>query len=111
MNGPLHTNDSILVCGSPNFGERRQRPIELNQDDPGLGGLRQRRLARLHRHARLPRRHPADAAVERRAGGAADAGYVFSGETTIVFNGNTMNVTNGGTHGLEAAAPRAAWST
>ena len=27
---------------------------------------------------------------------AAEAGYVFSGETTIVFNGNTMSVTNGG---------------
>ena len=27
---------------------------------------------------------------------AADAGYVFSGETTIVLNGNSMNVTNNG---------------
>ena len=42
---------------------------------------------------------------------AADAGYVFSGETTIVLNGNSMNVTNGGTHGVEAAAARAASST
>ena len=69
VNGPLHSNDSILVCGSPNFGNDADDRIELNQDEPGLGLLRQRRHPGLHRHAQLPRRHPADAAVERRARG------------------------------------------
>ena len=42
---------------------------------------------------------------------AADAGYVFSGETTIVLNGNSMNVTNNGSTVSEAAAAERGRST
>jgi Tfp pilus assembly protein PilX len=35
VKGPLHTNDSIIVCGSPTFGRVAQDAIELNGEDPG----------------------------------------------------------------------------
>ena len=92
VNGPFHTNDSILVCGSPDFGNDVTDAIELNQVEPGLEfGLRQRRHPGLHRarvtypaascrcRSRTPSSRP-----------SADAGYVFSGETTIMLNGSSM---------------------
>jgi len=38
VNGPLHTNDSIWVCGSPTFGRDARDAIELNEQSPGWIG-------------------------------------------------------------------------
>ncbi|MDQ3870662.1 MAG: hypothetical protein M3301_03475, partial [Chloroflexota bacterium] len=35
INGPLHTNDELLVCGSPTFGRASQDKIEMSADAPG----------------------------------------------------------------------------
>lgn len=35
VNGPLHTNDEILICGSPKFGRRPSDMIEVSAGAPG----------------------------------------------------------------------------
>ena len=61
VNGPLHSNDSILVCGSPNFGNDAGDSIELNQESPGWvecgGGGTPDFIGTL----KYPGGHPADA--------------------------------------------------
>ena len=49
--------------------QRRRRHDRAQPGQPGLGLLRRWRHPRLHRHAQVPRRHSADAAVELRARG------------------------------------------
>jgi hypothetical protein len=97
VNGPLHSNDSILVCGSPNFGNDAGDSIELNQDSPGWvacgGGGTPDFIGTLKYPGGILPMPQSNSELE----ASADAGYVFSGETTIVFNGTSMNVTNGGT--------------
>ena len=98
VNGPLHTNDSILVCGSPNFG--RVTPtgdaIELNQDSPGwfasCGGSSPDFQGTVDYPAGVLPMPQSNASLA----DAADTDYVFTGETTIKLNGSSMNVTNGG---------------
>ena len=92
--GPLHTNDSLLICGSPTFGTDANDLIELNGSSPGWesscsaspnfdgtvvhpGGI----LPMPQTNAELAQ--------------SADPAYTFTGETRLIFNGDTMTV-NGG---------------
>lgn len=38
INGPLHTNDSLLICGSPTFGRSAADVIEVSDSAPGWVG-------------------------------------------------------------------------
>jgi hypothetical protein len=38
QNGPLHSNDTLLVCGSPTFGRDTNDKIEIAQPKPGIVG-------------------------------------------------------------------------
>jgi hypothetical protein len=97
VNGPLHTNDSILVCGSPNFGNDANDLIELNQVDPGWvdcgsGSTPDFIGTRVYPGGILPMPQ-SNAELE----ASADSGYVFTGETTLVFSTGSVSVTNNGT--------------
>jgi Tfp pilus assembly protein PilX len=35
MHGPMHSNDSYLYCGTPQFGDDKTHKIESSQGDPG----------------------------------------------------------------------------
>ena len=92
----MHSNDSILICGSPIFGNDAGDSIELNQDSPGWvscgsGGTPTFTGTLKYPGGVLPMPQ-SNSELE----AVADAGYVFSGETTIVLTGASMNVTNNG---------------
>jgi hypothetical protein len=94
INGPLHTNDDLLICGSPDFG-RADKPDRIEISGPasdgwtaGCSGASPNFVGTV--------RHPAPTlAVPTSNTALADAalpGYLFSGKTTITFNG-TSNMT------------------
>src|SRR5690606_33710911 len=94
--GPLHTNDSILVCGSPQFGRNVNDMIELNQASPGY--FTSGSCGSSSPNWAGTREHPAGILPmpSSNAELAAAADYTYTGETTIVFNGSSMSVTNNG---------------
>ncbi len=96
VNGPFHSNDSILICGSPTFGDDANDAIELNQDSPGWVSCGSGGSPNFIGTVRYPGGilpiPQSNSALE----ASADAGYVYSGETVITLNGTSMTVTNGG---------------
>jgi hypothetical protein len=92
--GPVHSNDSLLICGSATFGRNERDSIELNEQAPGYVG-------------------PSGCDPEPEFGGTviypsgqlgmppsnlgiadlAAAGYAFSGRTKIHLQGTSMTVT------------------
>jgi Tfp pilus assembly protein PilX len=97
IDGPFKTNDSISVCGTPTFGRDANDAIELNGDSPGwvsgCSGSTPNFQGTVDWPAGALPMPQSNSELE----AAADAGYVFNGETKIVFNGTTMTVTNNGT--------------
>jgi Tfp pilus assembly protein PilX len=94
LEGPLHTNDSLLICGSPTFGKDSNDLIELNGDPPGwtnsCGASPNFQGSVTYPGGILPMpQSNAELAT------AADDDYKFDGETTILLQGNSMSV-NGG---------------
>ena len=93
--GPFHSNDSIMTCGSPTFGRTSQDRIEVSGPSPGwrsasgcsgsptFTGLWAPNSPLLT----LP---PSEAALKDKT----DAGYVFTGRTTLVLGATSMTVTN-----------------
>lgn len=90
--GPLHTNDSIMVCGSPTFGRDSRDSIELNEqspgyvspgcsDDPNFVGT----LTYPSGQLELP---PSNAEIA----ALVDDDYHFHGRTRIELDGATMTV-------------------
>jgi hypothetical protein len=92
INGPLHTNDDLLVCGTPVFGRTPLDEIEISgpqangwQDNscsaaPEFKGTKRHRAPYLE----VPTSNDRLKTV---------ADYVFTGQTTIVFDGeNSMDV-------------------
>lgn len=93
IKGPLHTNDSILVCGSPTFGRHGQDAIELNGSSPGyvkasgctLNPDFDGEVIYPAGQMELP---PSNMALQ----SLAQTGYLFQGKTQIEFTGTTMKV-------------------
>jgi type II secretory pathway pseudopilin PulG len=97
INGPLHTNDDLLICGSPDFG-RADKPDRIEISGPEPNGWTDRTGCAGNPNFVGTVRHPAPTltvpASNSRLKDAALPGYLFTGQTTIVFNGtNTMTVT------------------
>ena len=96
IRGPLHTNDSLLTCGTPEFG----RP--LKNDRIGIVGETANGQGWVSGCVGSPVfsgvvRNPAGPlnvpSSNSRLKDAALTGYVFTGQTDITFNGtNTMRV-------------------
>jgi Tfp pilus assembly protein PilX len=93
IDGPLHTNDQMLICGTPRFGRNGNDSIEASDPQgwrgnggcagsnpnfvgkyvPGAGGLS------------LP---PSNSQLKN----VVDPGYTFTGRTTVEFVGNKVKV-------------------
>lgn len=97
VNGPLHTNDDIVVCGSPTFGRNSSDSVEVSAPAPGYssGGCSgtPNFLGTFRTDAKLlnlPATNTTLSAV-------AQPGYLFTGITQITLNSSSMTVTSGGT--------------
>ncbi len=107
IKGPLHTNDSIRVCGAPTFGRNSRDAIEIvgtpaYETSPSAAARRPTRTSRA-RSSTPPRQlgmPPSNAELAN----IAETDYRFTGSTEITLNGDSMTVKNTDTYG---AAPTA----
>jgi hypothetical protein len=95
--GPLHTNDSVLICGSPQFGRTLRDMIEINGPDDAnngfvsnCGGSSPDLRGTLDQPAGTLGMPPSNGAIKE----VTDASHRFLGVTTIELQGNTLMVTN-----------------
>lgn len=91
IDGPLHTNDDILVCGNPTFGRTSQDSIEVSgsgwrQNCSGSPNI----LGTWKPNSPVLTPPPSSTALKQ----IADSSYIFRGRTTIVLASNQMTVTN-----------------
>jgi hypothetical protein len=98
IRGPLHTNDDLLTCGTPEFGRAdKEDVIEIHGPAPGgytasddCGGA-----PVFHGPVRQPAEHLPVPTSNAGLKDAADDDYVFQGKTKIVFDGTqNMQVTS-----------------
>jgi Tfp pilus assembly protein PilX len=117
VNGPMHTNDNILVCGTPKFGRLTDalgNPArdKIEVSDPNPPGYRNNgctgsptvrptgnTLKTGATELTLP---PSNGSLST----IAKPAYVFTGETTIRLNGSTLTVTDHSGAGGAANGPR-----
>jgi type II secretory pathway pseudopilin PulG len=101
INGPLHTEDELAICGSPVFGRPgRNDSIEVvalapghsNQGNAGCpdNPVFNTSSGRLNTHAASIQPPPNNSQLKL----IALPSYQWTGQTDIVLNGNTMTVTN-----------------
>jgi hypothetical protein len=93
VKGPLHTNDSVLVCGSPTFGRDNKDAIELNGSSPGYEasggcGLNPDFDGTVVYPAGQMELPPSNTALQH----LAQPGYLFQGKTQIVIDDSSMQV-------------------
>ncbi|HMJ04424.1 MAG TPA: hypothetical protein VK506_15895 [Conexibacter sp.] len=91
IDGPLHTNDDILVCGTPTFGRTAQDSIEVSgsgwrQGCSGTPNI----LGTWKPFSPVLTPPPSSTSLKQ----IADARYLFRGTTTIELQSNQMTVTN-----------------
>jgi hypothetical protein len=93
INGPLHTNDNILTCGSPKFGRTKDDRIESGagwvrasgcSGEPDFQGTWNPASDALN----VP---PTNAGLAN----VAEPQYTYTGKTTIRLKNTTMDVTTG----------------
>jgi hypothetical protein len=98
INGPFHSNDDILLCGSPSFGSSDDSD-RVEVSGPGQGGNGYRSSC----SGSNPNFNPSlisnaatfDApATNSSLKQLADPAYTFTGPTDITFNGSSMSVKN-----------------
>jgi hypothetical protein len=95
VNGPFHSNDSIMVSGTPDFGrtgknDRVEAPAWRGSGAAPIFHTASGTLNTTANPLTLP---PSNVEVKAQA----DAAYVYKGPTTITLKGTTMDVTTGGT--------------
>jgi hypothetical protein len=90
IRGPLHTNDDLLVCGTPEFGRPGEDDvIEIHGPGEDNTGYVQSCTGSpvFHGPVRTPAEHLPVPTSNTRLREAADAEYVFAGKTEIRFDG------------------------
>jgi hypothetical protein len=93
VSGPLHTNDSIWVCGGATFGRTAKDAIELNGEAPGyiqIGSCTP--TPNMLGEVDHPSGQMALPPSNQELLDIVDPAYVFKGRTKIKFNGETMTV-------------------
>jgi Tfp pilus assembly protein PilX len=99
MNGPMHTNDSFLFCGTPQWGRSAADRIEVSADPPGYYstpgssgcGTKPNIKGTFDSDTPQMKMPPSNDKLEATA---TATGQVFTGKTTIRFLGDgTMAVT------------------
>jgi Tfp pilus assembly protein PilX len=104
--GPLHTNDDLLLCGSPTFGRRSTDNVEVSSPPPGWAqsygcGGSPNMLGTFKTTSPVLTMPSTNASLS----AVAQPGYTFTGTTTIVLNGTTMTVTNSAANLTNATMP------
>jgi hypothetical protein len=94
--GPMHTNDNVLICGSPTFGRTTRDAVEINGPQPwvpagGCGTSTADVDGTLVHPAGQLGMPPSNSGLRPLA---EDDGYLFVGETTIELAGSQMDVTD-----------------
>ncbi|HEY7966571.1 MAG TPA: hypothetical protein VID68_06050 [Solirubrobacteraceae bacterium] len=93
INGPLHSEDTISICGSPVFGRTAADAIEAPAYTNETGGNCSNSptmIGTYNASATSITPPPDNSALLT----VTQSAYHFTGKTTIVLNGSTMNVTN-----------------
>jgi hypothetical protein len=92
IDGPLHTNDDILICGAPTFGRTAQDSIEVSGSGwrQGCGSGGPNILGTWKPNSPVLTPPPSDTSLKQ----VVDPAYLFKGTTTIVLQNGQMTVTN-----------------
>jgi Tfp pilus assembly protein PilX len=99
VNGPFHTNDDILVCGTPDFGRTAADSIEVSAPPTGYssgcgGSASPNFKGTWATNAKILTMPASNSTLQ----DVAQPGYLFSGTTQITLKTNGFfDVTNGGT--------------
>ena len=103
VNGPLHTNDDLLMCGSPSFGRTASDSIEVSAPPQGWSENGCSGAPRFNGTYRTNSAILSMPATNSQLAQIAQPPYVFTGKTTIVLssgsiqvNGVTMNYPSNG---------------
>jgi hypothetical protein len=98
INGPLHTNDDLLVCGGTTLG--REDPHDDVIEVTGPGGWKNASGCSGQPTINGKWIHPAASLTvppsNTGLASIAQPAYTYTGQTTIVLNGTSMDVTTGG---------------
>jgi hypothetical protein len=98
IDGPLHSNDQLFICGHPTFGHQSTDHIETSAPNPGYrtdstcGSSSPNNVGTFRYSAPILTMPPSNAELMNQA----DAAYVYTGTTHILVNGAQFSV-NGGT--------------
>ncbi len=92
LNGPVHTNDELLICGRPTFGRTVDDQIEVSASSPGwrsaCSGSSPRFLGTYNASAPLLTMPPTNTQLR----DTTNPAYIFTGRTTIVLGASNMTV-------------------
>lgn len=94
VSGPLHTNDSIWVCGGATFGRTGKDAIELNGESPGyvkVGSCNP--TPNMKGDLRYPSGQMELPPSNQELLALVDPTYLFKGRTRFVFDDESMTVT------------------
>jgi hypothetical protein len=93
INGPLHSNDGLAICGEPNFGRTSDDMIEVSASSPGwfstCGGSNPRFTGTYVTGAPVLTPPPSNTQLAT----LAKPPYRFSGQVHIALNGTSLTVT------------------
>ena len=98
IDGPLHSNDQLYICGHPTFGHQSSDHIETSAPNPGYrtdgscGSSSPNNVGTFRYSSPILTMPPSNAELMNQA----DAAYVYTGTSHIVIDGNTFTI-NGGT--------------
>jgi hypothetical protein len=95
IKGPLHTNDDLLICGTPTFGRSAADVIEVSspplgwQGNSGCSGNQPNFVGPFVTTAPVLTPPPTNGKLKTIAGPS----YTYNGQTSITLSGTTMTVT------------------
>lgn len=105
IDGPLHTNDALIICGTPTFGRSPSDLIEVSAVDPGwyssgCSGTSPTFKGQFLKGAPTLTPPPSNAQLKNVPGAAK-----YTGQVSINLSGNNMTVTSGGSTLYSGAVP------
>jgi hypothetical protein len=100
VNGPFHTNDDFLTCGTPDFGRTAADNVESSAPAPGYssgcgGSATPNFKGTFSAGAKILSLPPSNSALQN----VAQPNYLFTGTTQITLNNASMTVTNPNVNG------------
>ncbi len=95
INGPLHTNDTMAICGPPTFGRSPSDKIEVSAPPQGWfkscgGNFQPNFVGTYVTNAPVLTPPPTNGSLRY----IAEPAYRFNGQISIVLSGNSMTVTS-----------------